>query len=304
MKNFLYKTYKFSNSWPGTIIIVLFVIFFVAQAFRIPSGSMKDSLLIGDHLFAKKFVYGVPTPHIPFLELSVTPWTDDLHLIDGAEPKRGDIVIFRYPHNVKLHYVKRCVALPGDELFVKDKDLYLHPHEGDEFINKNYSAENIVTIDGKLWVKNPYMKQHPGIHHDEAIQGDTPVLLSNDGRMERISSIEKLNMIVSNMYKLSSDIRLLEHNPIFETAVITVPAKSYFMMGDNRDHSNDSRFWGFVPYANLEGTPWFIYFSMDDNYEIRWDRVGKTPTDLEQPEHLNRAIAERVKEDKKDNGLY
>lgn len=304
MKNFLYKTYKFSNSWPGTIIIVLFVIFFVAQAFRIPSGSMKDSLLIGDHLFAKKFVYGVPTPHIPFLEVSVTPWTDDLHLIDGDEPKRGDIVIFRYPHNVKLHYVKRCVALPSDELFVKDKDLYLHPREGDEFINKNYPKENIVTIDGKLWVKNPYMKQHPGIHHDDAIEGDTPVLLSNDGRMERINSVEKLNMIVSNMYKLSDDIKLLNHNPIFQTEIYKVPAKSYFMMGDNRDHSNDSRFWGPVPYANLEGTPWFIYFSMDDNYEIRWDRMGKTPTDLEQPEYLNRAIAERVKEDKKDNGLY
>ena len=304
MKKILYKTYKFSNSWPGTILIVLFVIFFIAQAFRIPSGSMKDSLLIGDHLFAKKFVYGVPTPHIPFLEVSVTPWSNDLHLIDGDEPKRGDIVIFRYPHNVKLHYVKRCVALPGDELFVKDKDLYLHPREGDEFITKNYPKENIVAIDGRLWVKNPYMKQHPGIHHDEHINQDTPVLLANDGRMERIESIEKLNMVLSNMYKLPDDVRLLKHNPIFETEVIKVPEKSYFMMGDNRDHSNDSRFWGAVPYANLEGTPWFIYFSMDENYEIRWDRIGKTPADLEQPEYLNRAIAEREKEDKKDNGLY
>ena len=304
MKNFLYKAYKFSNSWTGTVIIVLFVIFFVAQAFRIPSGSMKDSLLIGDHLFAKKFVYGIPTPHLPFLEVSLTPWTNDLHLINGAEPKRGDIVIFRYPGNVKMHYVKRCVGLPGDQLFVKDKELYLRPHEGDDFIKANYPADNIVSIDGKIWVKNPYVKQHPGIHHDDAINQDTPVLLGNDGRMEIINSMDKMAVILQNLSQLPEGVKLLKHNPIFDTDIITVPPKSYFMMGDNRDHSNDSRFWGTVPYANLEGTPWFIYFSMDDHYEIRWDRMGKTPTDLEQPEYLNRAVAERVKEDKNDHGIY
>lgn len=304
MKDFLYKAYKFSNSWTGTVVIVLFVIFFVAQAFRIPSGSMKDSLLIGDHLFAKKFVYGVPTPHLPFLEVSVTPWTKDLHLIDGGEPKRGDIVIFRYPHNVKMHYVKRCVALPDDQLFVKNKELYLRPHEGDAFIKANYPAANIVSVNGKLWVKNPYVKEHPGIHHDDAIQGDTPVLLADDGRMERIDSNEKMALLLQNANQLPADVKMLSHNPIFETQIITVPKKSYFMMGDNRDHSNDSRFWGAVPYANLEGTPWFIYFSMDDNFEIRWDRMGKTPTDLEAPEHLKPAIAQRILEDKKDNGLY
>jgi signal peptidase I len=265
---------------------------------------MKDSLLVGDHLFAKKFVYGISTPHLPFIEMSLTPWTDDLHLIDGGEPKRGDIVIFRYPHNVKMHYVKRCVALPGDQLFVKDKDLYLRPHEGDAFINANYPKESILTIDGKLWVKNPYVKEHPGIHHDDRIIGDTPVLLANDGRMERIDTVEKMAMILQNQVQLPADVKFVHHNPIFQTDIITVPKRNYFMMGDNRDHSNDSRFWGPVPYANLEGTPWFIYFSMDDHFEIRWDRMGKTPTDLEQPEHLNLARKARILEDSKDNGLY
>ena len=78
MNNILHKIYKFSNSWTGTIVIVLFIIFFVAQAFRIPSGSMKDSLLIGDHLFAKKFAYGISMPHIPFIEQSIMPWSDSL----------------------------------------------------------------------------------------------------------------------------------------------------------------------------------------------------------------------------------
>jgi len=125
--NTLRSAYKFSNSWTGTIIIVLFVIFFIAQAFKIPSGSMKDSLLIGDHLFAKKFAYGISTPHIPFLEIPLIPGTDG-HILNGDTPERGDIVIFRYPNDTKMHYVKRCVGLPGDELFVMDKILYLHPH--------------------------------------------------------------------------------------------------------------------------------------------------------------------------------
>jgi len=265
---FAHKAYRFSNSWTGTVIIVLFIIFFVAQAFRIPSGSMKDSLLVGDHLFAKKFVYGIPTPHLPFLEIPVVPGTDG-HIVDGAAPERGDIVIFRYPNNTQLHYVKRCVALPGDELFVYEKDLYLHPREGNEYVTTHYEGFEIRDLGGKLWVKNPYMKAHPGIHHDAKIV--------DDGRYPA---------------------------PIFTLPPVRVPENEFFMMGDNRDHSNDSRFWGTVPYGLIEGTPWFIYFSMDDNWEVRWDRIGKTPSDLEQKEYLDRAIAERHKQDQNDYELY
>lgn len=269
MKEILHKTYKFSNSWTGTIIIVLFVIFFIAQAFKIPSGSMKDSLLIGDHLFAKKFAYGIPMPHLPFLEVSIMPWSDRLRLMDGDTPKRGDIVIFRPPHNTKQHFVKRCVALPDDELFVLHKDLYIHFSEGNEWIEKNFAGYDILPYAGKLWVRNPYTKEHPGIHHDDKI-------VEGGGSPE----------------------------PIFNFAPIKVEKGYYFMMGDNRDHSNDSRFWGAVPYENIEGTPWFVYFSIDENWEIRWDRIGKTPTDLESPALLDKAIAERVKHDKDDYGIY
>jgi signal peptidase I len=230
---------------------------------------MKDSLLVGDHLFAKKFAYGISMPHIPFIEMSIMPWSDRLRLVDGDTPKRGDIVIFRPPHNPKQHYVKRCVALPGDELFVSDKNLYVHHHEGDEWIKENFKDYEIIIFAEKLWVKNPYMKEHPGIHHDEKIQ--------NNGRY---------------------------HMELFEFAPIKIDKDYYFMMGDNRDHSNDSRFWGAVPYENIEGAPWFVYFSVGENWEIRWDRIGKTPTDLEQESHLDLAIAERIKEDKDDHGIY
>jgi signal peptidase I len=269
MKKKLHKLYKWSNSWSGTIVIVLFVIFFIAQAFRIPSGSMKDTLLIGDHLFAKKFAYGIPMPYLPFLEIPIIPWSKSLKLIDGDTPKRGDIVIFRPPQNHKTHFVKRCVALPGDELIVSNKQLYVHFKEGNEWIKKHYKGYEIVPFNSKLWVKNPYMKKHKGIHHDSKI-------------------------VDNGIYPIQ----------IFEFGPFKVPENTYFMMGDNRDHSNDSRFWGPVPYENIEGTPWFIYFSIDENWEIRWDRMFKTPADLEQEPYLSRAIKERMEKDKNDHGLY
>ena len=102
----LKKIYNWSSSWTGTIVIVLTIIFFVAQAFVIPSGSMKNTLLIGDMLFVKKFSYGVPSPTIPWIEVKVLPdFKGNGHLIEGERPKRGDIVVFRYPHNPDIHYV-------------------------------------------------------------------------------------------------------------------------------------------------------------------------------------------------------
>jgi len=244
-KKWYTKLYNFANSWTGTVIIVLTIIFFGAQAFIIPSGSMKNTLLIGDNLFVKKFVYGVPTPHIPWLEVPLVPGTDG-HIVNGDKPKRGDIVIFRYPLNHKTHYVKRCVGVGGDELFMDNKTLYIHPKEGDAYVKENYAKEDIIAIFDRLWIKNPYRKEHPGIHNDASI---TP----EDGYPPQV----------------------------FKFMPIRVPENEFFMMGDNRDHSNDSRFWGTVPYGLVEGTPWFIYMSIDDDYSIRWDRVGKTVEELE-----------------------
>ena len=244
----LRKLYNWSSSWTGTIIIVLSIIFFIAQAFVIPSGSMKNTLLIGDMLFVKKFSYGIPTPRIPWIELQVLPdFNNNGHLIEGDRPKRGDIVVFRYPKNDSIHYVKRAVATGGDIIMLKDKVLYLHPVEGNEYVKKNYPAENIVEAGGKLFVKNPYKLEHPGIHNDPEVVRDglTP-------------------------YQL------------FDMMPIQIPEDETFMMGDNRDHSNDSRFWGTVPYKFVVGKPWFIYFSWDKEKIIRWDRVFRTVDSLEE----------------------
>ena len=161
----LSKIYHFLSSWTGTVIVVLFVILFVAQAFVIPSGSMRTTLLEGDFLFVKKFSYGIPTPHIPFVEWQVAPDSDgDGHIIRGEGPKRGDIVVFRYPLNEKMHFVKRNFAVGGDEVIFDLNNFYLRPHEGDEFIAANYDARDIVILGGEKYVKEPY--KFKGIHYD------------------------------------------------------------------------------------------------------------------------------------------
>jgi signal peptidase I len=261
----LRKLYNWSSSWTGTIVIVLGIIFFIAQAFVIPSGSMKNTLLIGDMLFVKKFAYGIPTPTIPWFEIKVLPdFNDNGHLIEGERPKRGDIVVFRYPKNENIHYVKRAVATGGDIVKLKDKVLYLHPKEGNEFVKANYSKEDIFDDGEKLWIVNPYVKEHPGIHNDK-------------------------NVVNNGLYP----------SELFNVSPIIIPEDETFMMGDNRDHSNDSRFWGTVPYKYIVGTPWFIYFSWNDNKEIRWDRVLKTVETLEKTVDF-----EKLKKVEQEEGIY
>jgi signal peptidase I len=174
-------------------------------------------------------------------------FNDNGHLIEGDRPERGDIVVFRYPKNETIHYVKRAVATGGDLVALQDKKLLLHPKEGNAFVKANYPKENIIDVAGKLWVVNPYRIAHPGIHNDPSVV--------NNG----LNSMELFNMMP-----------------------IEVPADETFMMGDNRDHSNDSRFWGTVPYKFVVGTPWIIYFSWDKNKEIRWDRVLKQVDTIEE----------------------
>ncbi|MGE4296283.1 MAG: signal peptidase I [Campylobacterales bacterium] len=288
MKKNLLKLYRFSNTWTGTIIIVLLVIFFFAQAFVIPSGSMKNTLHEGDHLLVKKYSYGIPIPHLPWLEIPLLPDFDgDGHLFAGDRPERGDVVVFRYPHDPKIHYVKRCVALGGDGVMLRGDRLYIRPHEGEAYIRKNFLPDQIVRFGDELWVADPYRIKHPGVRYDYR------------AREGAILPVET-----------------------YDFGPITVSADHFFMVGDNRDHSNDSRFWGSVSYKHIVGKPWFMYFSWEsrsyddvarrgafladyealervcgeleplgeacqrawesNRYKVRWDRIGRSVETLEQ----------------------
>lgn len=257
------KVYHWSSTWTGTIVIVLTIIFFIAQAFVIPSGSMKNTLLIGDMLFVKKFSYGIPTPRIPWLEVKVLPdFNDNGHLIEGDRPQRGDIVVFRYPHNELVHYVKRCVAVGGDLVAMKDKHLLIHPHEGNEYAMKNYPKEQLIDFNGLIWVIDPYKNEFSGIHTDPTVTRQNSMF-----------------------------------NQLFDMMPIQIPDDEFFMMGDNRDHSNDSRFWGTVPYKYIVGKPWFVYFSWDENFQIRWDRIFRSV------DHLQKNVKE-IDVSTHEKGIY
>ena len=250
IKKFLSVSNRFASSWTGTIIIVLFLIFFVAQSFVIPSGSMKRTQLIGDFLFAKKFSYGIPIPHIPWLEVPILPdFNNNGHLIEGPRPKRGDIVIFRYPKNTKVHYVKRCIAVGDDELLYEDKKLIIHFHEGDEYIKKNYPINKIISLYDKLWVVNPYMDKYPGIQYKP--EGNT--------------GFEYMTMAYNYKKDIDMSVRRVEEADGSEHYMFykKVEPDHYYMIGDNRDNSNDSRFWGSVPYKLIVGKPWLIYMSIE-----------------------------------------
>jgi signal peptidase I len=249
VKKHLNTLYRFSSSWTGTIIIVLFLIFFVAQSFVIPSGSMKRTQLIGDFLFAKKFSYGIPTPHLPWLEVPVLPdFNGNGHLIEGPRPQREDIVIFRKPQTPKVHFVKRCIAVGGDEILYMDKRLLIHFHDltTEAEIKAQYPDAKILTLRGKLWVENPYMSKYPGIQYAPENYTSFQYLVI---RYSRGDSIDMRPVFIEELQE--------------EAFYKKVEEDHYYMVGDNRDNSSDSRIWGSVPYKFIVGKPWLIYMSIE-----------------------------------------
>jgi len=218
---------------------------------------MKRSLLIGDFLFAKKFSYGIPTPHLPWLEIPLLPdFNGNGHLIEGPKPQREDIVIFRYPKNEKIHYVKRCVAVGGDEILYADKKLLIHFHEGDAYIKQHYPENKIRHFREKLWVENPYMEKYPGIQYVPEGMNIFEALLQYYSYNKTIDmSPVMIEGLESNVYEIGG--RMV--NALYKK----VEKEHFYMIGDNRDNSNDSRFWGSVPYRLIVGKPWLIYMSLE-----------------------------------------
>ena len=190
--------------WVKTIVLALalalFIRTFFVQAFKIPSGSMIPTLLVGDHILVNKFIYGVRNP------ITRELW------IKGKTPERKDVIVFIFPKNRKLDFIKRVIGLPGDVIEIHNKQVFINGTPLDE----------------------PYV-----IHTD-------PNILPR------------------------------EISPRDNFGPVRVPPGHLFVMGDNRDQSNDSRFWGFVPIRDVKGKAFIIYFSWDPRtFHIRWRRIGK-----------------------------
>lgn len=292
MKAFFATLVRFSSSWTGTIIIVLLLIFFIAQAFTIPSRSMVGTLYEGDFLFVKKFSYGVPIPRIPWIELPVFP---DLkgngHIIEGDRPQRGDIVVFIPPHSPKQYYVKRTFAVGGDEVVFTPKGLYLHPKEGNDYVLEHYKNENLIEVGGKLFVFDPYFAKHFGVNNNGG----------HSAFFEMSALYQGALLANRSPYQYTQEKRGIAMEPIIHNEQIgffhtKIAEDEFFMIGDNRNNSEDSRFWGSVPYKNIIGKPWFTYFSMNlagsiesgatydtrQRYSVRWERMFKGLDGLEE----------------------
>jgi signal peptidase I len=190
--------------WVVTLLMLLFATTTLVQAFVIPSGSMEDSLLIGDHLLVDKLAYA-------------PAGGAGAHLLPYSEVKRGDIIVFRYPLDISQNYVKRVIGVPGDRIRLRHKQLVRNGH----VVEEPYVVH-------KMDFFNPYRDDFPN---------EPPAALSARART------------------------MLEQNLV--GGEIVVPPGCYFAMGDNRDNSEDSRYWGFVPRENIVGKPLIIYWSFD-----------------------------------------
>lgn len=212
---------EYSRAFFPVILIVLLLRSFLAEPFRIPSGSMMPTLLIGDFILVNKFSYGLRLPVL------------NTKFLDVSEPQRGDVVVFRYPENPSIDYIKRVVGLPGDHVAYHDKTLY---------------------INGKPIPKEP-LGTYIGFGAGAASTGSTLWLEHLDG--------------VDHDILIRPDVRGPEPD-------LVVPEGQYFMMGDNRDNSRDSRYFGFVPEQNLVGKAFMIWMSWDGSDKaVVWDRIGQ-----------------------------
>jgi signal peptidase I len=188
------------------VVLALFIRTFVVQAFKIPSGSMQNTLLIGDYILVNKFIFGVK---LPFTEITVIP---------VKTPEKGDVIVFKFPVDPSKDFIKRVVAVGGDTVEIRDKQVYVN---GKAEVNAHAIHSDARSFD------DPYL--YP------------PEMLKRD-----------------NM------------------APLKVPEGKLFVMGDNRDESNDSRFWGLVNVSAVRGKAFIIYWSWDSRQKIglRWDRLG------------------------------
>lgn len=220
---------EYARAFFPVILIVFLIRSFLVEPFRIPSGSMMPSLYNGDFILVNKFSYGLRLPIV------------NVKLLELGAPRRGDVVVFRFPGDPSTNYIKRVIGLPGDRVVYKDKRVYVNGTPLEVLSPRPYGGSaGGGGPDGEVVRATELVD---GVRHDILVT-DRP----EPGVME------------------------------FE-----VPAGHYFVMGDNRDHSNDSRYWGYVPDENLVGKAFLIWFSLDTTspdkwlwQRIVWNRIGNT----------------------------
>jgi len=216
---------EYSGSFFPVIALVFFVRSFLYEPFKIPSGSMEPTLLSGDYILVNKFTYGIRLPIV------------NKTIIQVGQPKRGDVMVFRYPVDPSTDYIKRVVGLPGDKIVYKNKHLTINGQKLDyqpmsDFLDEA-SDSNLAYR--KQYTENLYGVKHRILNYDEA---PADVRYPDNFAQRDLCTYD------------------------IEGFACSVPAGHYFMMGDNRDNSRDSRYWGFVPDENIVGKAFFVWMNL------------------------------------------
>lgn len=253
------------RQWGPAILAVIFIRLFLFEPFRIPSGSMVPTLLIGDHVLVTKFAYGVWLPlksiGVPFTSFGLDDIGLDLpniELINTADPQRGDIIVFHYPMDEDVTYIKRVIGVPGDTIRVQD---------------------NQVVLNGELMTVTDLGE------FDDIDQGCRP---------------RRARYFKENLKRL--DAEALDHGiltnrgyggPLANHREIKVPKDAVFVMGDNRDHSEDGRRWGFVRYDQIKGKAHFVWLSWDGctGTGVGGPRLDRMPRSLYEASDLEEAAS-------------
>jgi signal peptidase I len=218
----------YAKSFFPVILVVFFIRSFLIEPFKIPSGSMIPTLQVGDFILVNKFTYGV---RLPIINKTFIPINT---------PQRGDVMVFRYPENPTLDYIKRVVGLPGDTVEYRNKRLWINGVEQTQQADGEYN----YVESGLNFVHTEKRVETLGNHkHPILINPDTPTL--------HLSAVAEF----SGRENCSYDEEMVR---------CKVPEGGYFMMGDNRDNSRDSRYWGFVPDKDIVGTAFFIWMNFSD----------------------------------------
>jgi signal peptidase I len=215
---------EYSISFFPVILVVFTLRSFLVEPFKIPSGSMIPTLLIGDFILVNKFAYGIRLP------------VANVKIIDIGSPKRGDVMVFRYPADPSLDYIKRVVGVPGDRIEYRDKELRVNGTLAPRRQLGDFESRE------RLQYFPRYLESFDGAEHEIILEKEVP------GFVSRIMDFGHSGNCDYNSGGL----------------VCTVPAGHYFMMGDNRDNSSDSRVWGFVPDANIVGKAFFIWLNLNE----------------------------------------
>lgn len=207
------------------VILVVFVLrSFLFEPFKIPSGSMIPTLLVGDFILVNKFTYGIRLPVI------------NKKIVDINSPQRGDVMVFRYPEDTSLDYIKRVVGVPGDTVAYEHKRLTIN---GEPVPVK---ADGDYLHPERLYYSQQFIEKLGNVEHRYLTDADAPAFIPDAG-----------NFPYRDHCKYNA-----------AGVVCKVPAGHYFMVGDNRDNSRDSRFWGFVPEENIVGKAVFIWLNLSD----------------------------------------